>query len=104
LHNENWLLCAFRDEITFPKLLSIGRVSSGAGRPVFYFHLSTTFSKSDIEQNWRRGGQETDESTELYFFHLSEIESLPEKPIWDDISPNGHLSLISMTKSRQLAR
>ena len=91
------------DKLTFPKLLSIGRVGSGCGRPVMYFQVSAGLNKCEIEESWSKGGQETDEATELIFIHQSKLDTIEQSEIWPQLSPNGHLALRSFIAAKQSA-
>ena len=99
-------------------LYSIGRIRSGNGRPVFYYFIQANRTKAEIETSWskgefrikigdnyfRVGGNETDESTKMFFILETELKTeLYKDYIWDKISDNGKMSLETFLKFRSPA-
>ena len=100
-------------------LYSIGRIRSGNGRPVFYYFIQANRTKNEIETSWSKGrlsknayafiiiivgGNETDESTKMFFIAENELKTeLYKDYIWQKISDNGKMSLETFLKFRSSA-
>jgi len=115
-------------DLSYPVLYSIGRIKSGNGRPVFYFFIQANRTKNEIENSWSKGkitravsrssewklaqafftlyvgGNETDESTKMFFIAETELKTeLYKDDIWQKISDNGKMSLETFLKFRSPA-
>jgi len=91
-------------DLSYPVLYSIGRIRSGNGRPVFYYFIQANRTKNEIETSWSKGGNETDESTKMFFIAENELKTeLYKDYIWKKISDNGKMSLETFLKFRSSA-
>merc|ERR1712131_30969 len=91
-------------DLSYPVLYSIGRIRSGNGRPVFYYFIQANRTKDEIASSWSKGGNETDESTKMFFIQETELKTeLYKDYIWGKISDNGKMSLETFLKFRSPA-
>jgi len=90
------LHCEFnisKSDLSEPMLYAIARLGTLAGRVNFYYRITTTLTKENIECSWKKGGNETDEATELTFVPLSSVPEIESSEIWGLLSPHGRLAL-----------
>ena len=81
-------------DLSEPRLYSIGRIKSGAGRVVVYFLIDTTVTKDQVLESWARGGAETDESASVQFLPFEQLATAyQENEIYQKLSDNGIMSI-----------
>ena len=82
------------EDLSEPRLYSIGRIKSGAGRVVVYFLIETTVTKGQLLESWSRGGAETDESASVQFLPFAQLAAAyKEDAVYEKLSDNGIVAI-----------
>jgi len=69
-------------------------------------------TKNEVQENWQKGGQETDEASELIYIseshlrsvlhiHPTENQKISDTIFWNELSPTGRLSLLSYVVAKR---